>query len=607
MIRKQIARLLSDALIKEGWGGYVEARDLRMERPKKQEHGDYATNIALSLASLLGKNPLDIARRLKERLDTLRSPLVSGFEVALPGFVNVRIAHAPLIREAERCLKEEKQYGFSTLLGKKTFLIEHTSPNTIKTLHVGHVRNNVTGMAVANLLKALGAKVVRDAINNDRGIHVMKANWAYLRYGREDTSSLIPSEPKGTWRELLQEWASWSFKKKAWAKPGALKGDTFVDQFYVFGVKAEALFPRAKEEMQEMLRAWEAREKDVWALWKVLRGWTLKGFSETYANLQSRHDYQWFESDFFHKGKALVLEGLAKGIFRKAENGAVVSNLASLGLSDAIVLRADGTSLYHTQDLYLLKAKKQKFPSDEYIWVVGPEQTLYLKQLFAMALQLGMGKKEEFTHLSFGSVDLKGEGRMSSRKGNVVSADRLIDEMISHARAIIMNSGTARGLGQKAQRDLEQAVGVGAMKYGLLKVARMTDIHFDMKESLALEGDSAPYIQYTYARCKSILSKARTVCSIADIPELESLDVALLRSIGRFPDVVEDAAIQRAPNLVCLFAFELAQTFNAFYASSPVLKASDPLRKFRLLLVGATAQTLQNALALLGIATPERM
>lgn len=607
MIRKQIEKLLFDALTKEGWSGYVKPDDVKLERPQKQEHGDYATNLALSLASPLGKNPLDIARRLKERLDASRSPYVRAFEIAPPGFINIRLAFAPLLREAESCLKLARMYGTSTLLSKKTFLIEHTSPNTIKTLHVGQVRNNVTGMAIANLLNALGAKVVRDVINNDRGIHVMKANWAYLQYGRENTLPSVPTEPTTPWRNLIQEWASWSLKKKAWTKPGAMKGDAFVDRFYVLGVKAEELFPRAKEEMQEMLRAWEAGEKGVRALWKTLRAWTLKGFSQTYADLQSRHDYQWFESDFFQKGKALALEGLAKGVFRRTENGAVLSDLSDCGLSDAIVLRADGTSLYHTQDLYLLKAKKQKFPSDEYIWIVGSEQTLYFKQLFAMANQLGLGGKEEFTHISYGYVTLKGGEKMSSRKGNVISADRLIGEMVAGAHGIIANSGTGRGLGRNAQSNLERAVGIGAIKYGLLKVARMTDIHFDMKESLALEGDSAPYIQYTHARCKSIVAKARPVRSVPDILEPEPLDAALLRVIARYPDVVEDAALQRAPNLICLFAFELAQTFNAFYASSPVLKANDSLKKFRLLLVGATAQTLGNALSLIGIEAPDRM
>ncbi len=607
MIRQQVARLLHDALLKEGWGGYVSARDVKLERPQQEGHGDYATNVALVLAPLLGKNPVDLARRLKARLEAASSSCVREVEVADPGFVNIRISYASLLGEAERCLKEREQYGRSDLLRQKTLLVEHTSPNTIKTLHVGHVRNNVTGMALANIFEAAGAKVVRDVINNDRGIHVMKANWAYLQYGQEEEIPHLPLEPTVPWRDRMKEWAGWSFRKKAWKKPGAIKGDAFLDRFYVLGVQAEAQFPKAKEEMQEMLRAWEEGEKSVRALWKVLREWTLKGFSETYRALKSRHDHQWFESDLYRKGKELVQEGLKKGVFRTIENGAVLSSLSSFGLSDAIVLRADGTSLYHTQDLALIRAKKQKFPSDRYLWVVGPEQTLYLKQLFAMAEQLGLGAREEFEHVSFGSVDLKGEGKMSSRKGNVVSADQLMREMIARAHDITTHSGTGRSLGLKAQKAVEEAVGIGAIKYGILKVARMTDIHFDMRESLALEGDSAPYIQYTHARCQSILAKAKTFRAVGHGAEMHPLDEALLRQVSKFPEMVEDAAMQKAPNLICLFAFDLARSCNALYASLPVLKAEDSQRALRLLLVGATAQTLRNALSLLGIASPDRM
>ena len=384
----------------------LKPEEIHLETPEREEFGDYSSNIAMALFSKSkARNPkqetklnvqnsndkkvsdlknmdLDIVSNLDIRISDFNSSrelaeaiknkliklneltkLIEKVEVAGPGFINFWLSRSVLASELREILEKGSSYGESDIQDGKRYLLEHTSPNTIKTLHVGHVRNNVLGMALHNLLEHIGADVKLDAINNDRGIHVMKAVWAYIKFGEGSTPESNNEKP-----------------------------DHFVDKFYVLGAKNAEENQEAKEEMQELLRKWEAGDNEIRSVWKTLRDWTFEGFKESYKRLGSRHDHQWFESDFYEHGKEMVEEGLKKGVFKKLKDGAVLSNLKKFGLSDTIVIRADGTSMYHTQDLYLTKLKKEKFPSDLYIWDIGPEQELYLKQLFAMCEQLGIGK-----------------------------------------------------------------------------------------------------------------------------------------------------------------------------------------------------------------------
>jgi arginyl-tRNA synthetase len=460
------------------------------------------------------------------------------------------------------------------LEGKKV-LLEHTSPNTIKTLHVGHVRNNILGMAVHNILEASGAKVAMDAINNDRGVHVMKAVWAYMKHGKGKTP-----------------------------KSEGMKPDKFVDQYYVMGVK-KSEDEDIKEEMQELLRRWEAKDEDVRGVWKKLRDWTLEGFSETYKRLGSKHDHQWFESDFYEKGRETVDKGLKKGTFKKLEDGAVLSNLEEHGLTDAIVLRSDGTTMYHTQDLYLTQMKRKKFPSDMYIWDIGPEQSLYLKQLFTMLEQLGIGEKEDYMHLSYGYVFLKGKGKMSSRKGNVISADWLMEEVVKKAKEIIEASSTGRGLSDKEKENVAESVGLSAIKYGFLKVARLTDLQFDINESLSMAGNSGPYLQYSYARTQSVLREAKKGKSKGGSMDINNEEAILLRTLIHYAETVQEAAEKFAPNLICNFLYDLAQKYNTFYSKHRIIDSDNP--ELRLKLTFATGHILKHGLTMLGIDTPEKM
>ncbi len=574
--------------IKKGSG----EKEIHLEFPENEAHGDYSTNIAMQMFSKTpksqkAKSPKELAKEYVDKLkkDKELAKVVGKIEVAGPGFINFWLSKEALFGELKEVLKNGDKYGKTDLLKGKKYLLEHTSPNTIKTLHVGHVRNNVLGMAVHNILEFLGAEVKMDAINNDRGIHVMKAVWAYQNSDED-------REPKSK------------------EKP-----DHFVDGFYVKGVEAGE-DKKIREEMQALLIKWEEGDKEVRKNWKKLRDWTYKGFKETYKRLGSWHDQQWFESDFYAEGKKIVNEGLKRKVFRKLDDGAILSNLKKYKLPDAIILRADGTSMYHTQDLRLTQLKRKRFPSDLYIWDIGPEQSLYLKQLFAICEQLGIGKREDYFHLSYGFVFLKTGEKMSSRRGNVISADWLMDEMVRRAKKIIEKSGTPRrslrqdprGLSKKEVREVAEAVGIGAIKYGFLKPARETDIHFDLEESLSLEGNSGPYLQYTVVRTNSVLSKIPKLQN-SETPninwKLNSEELAVLRTLLRFTEVVEQSARNYAPNLLCNYLYVVAQKYNVFYNKHRIIGSKS--ENFRIKLTESVGQVLKNGLGLLGIGTPERM
>lgn len=552
----------------------VGQKKVFLEFPEAMEHGDYATNICLINAKKQAKKPIEYAKQIKALLEKDKDLLkiVSKIEVAGPGFINFTLSLDSLMSNLKSVNKSGDSFGKSSLNSGKKILLEHTSPNTIKTLHIGHVRNNALGMAVHNILEFTGFDVKLDAINNDRGIHVMKALWAYLKEGGDKT-------------------------------PKDIKPDHFVDSYYAKGVK-DAEDENNLKEMRDLLKKWEDKDSEVRSQWKKMRDWTLEGFRQTYKRLASHHDHQWFESDFFEEGKGIVERGLKSKVFKRLEDGAVLSNLEKYGLPDTIVLRADGTSMYHTQDLRLTELKKEKYPSDLYIWDIGPEQSLYLKQLFAMCEQLGIGKTENYLHLSYGFVFLKGGGKMSSRKGNVISADWLIDEMVRKAEKIIQQSDTSRGLGKSEIKSVSEAVGIGAIKYSLLKTSRDTDIYFGLDESLALEGNSGPYLQYTYARIQSVLKKLRNPKE-ENARGLNEEETLLLRLLVRFPEVLVESANNFAPNLVVNYIYELAQKYNNFYSKHKIIGSSN--EAFRLNLSSACGTVLKNGLKLLGIDTPERM
>ncbi len=621
MFQNQLKKDFSKALKKLK----ITDKDLEFEHPANPEHGDYSTNIALLVKKKDFPTPFDLANKIVNTFRSLGLPeYIAKIKVEGPGFINIWLKNELLVNHLLRVLKEKDRYGSSSL-DKRKILLEHTSPNPQTTIMLGHLRNNFLGMAMANILEFLGAKVTKDCIVNDRGIHMSRAIWGYLVFGQKgkglkksqllnfkkiSNTQIKKIATKADWRELIDTWGK---KKSDWWQPKelGLKSDHTNLIWYVLGSRAYGLSEKVKSQVGELLVDWEKEDKAVWQIWRQILNWSVRGYEDTYKRIGSVHDFVWYESKLYKKGKELVSKGLKKGVFRKSE-GAIVSNLEKYGLPDTILIKSDGTAVYHVFDINLTLQKQTRFPSDLYIWDIGVEQTFYLKQLFAMCEQLGIGKREGYFHLAYDLINFKGGKKMSTRKGEIVKGDEILDELHQRALEIIKSSNQAlRGkLTKKQLEQLAETVAVGAIKYSLLKFSRETTIQFDIDESLALEGNSGPYLQYTYARCQSVLRKAETkgIPLSEELPQLEIEEVALLRTIYKFPEVIQEAGENFAPNLICNFLFDLAQKYNLFYNKQPILKAeSEELKNFRLALTMTVGQVIKNGLYLLGIETPEKM
>jgi arginyl-tRNA synthetase len=605
--------------------------EIQLEYPANPEFGDYSSNIAMILAKKAKKNPLDLAKLIvKEIKNNETMKQCSNISFASPGFINFFLKTEFFLKELRRVLKLEDKYGSSGELKGKKILLEHTSPDPIKTMHIGHLRNNFLGMSMAKIFEFQGAKVVLDCINNDRGTHVCQAIMGYLAFARKNSglTSLQIRDfvfPKEKIKEILKDFnwqkslENWMKNKKGWLTPRdlGLKSDHFDLRVYAAASKAVKQSPGFKKGISQMLIAWEKEDKQVRRLWRRIIAWSLHGYEKTYKRIGSYHDYVWHESNLYQEGKEMVYEGLKKGIFQKSK-GAIVTNLIKYNLPDTVMIKSNGTALYITFDINLTKKKKEKFPSDLYIWDIGNDQKLYLRQQFAVCEQLGMAKLPELFHLNYGYVRIKGKGKMSSREGTIVSADDLIDLLVKKAKRI--RGGSVRGkLGKGSEagekQEIDEIVGLAALKYGMLKDNRMTDMEFDIDESISLQGNSGPYLQYTYARCQSVLRKSSTLIQqptiVGNYIKVNQEEEAVLRTFYKFPEVVLEAGEKYGPNLLCNFLYALAQKYNTFYNKHRILKTT--MKKygkatiFRLDLTRAVSQILKTGLYLLGIKTPAKM
>ncbi|MDO8515199.1 MAG: arginine--tRNA ligase [bacterium] len=565
----------------------VPLEDIVLEHPTVEEFGDYSTNIAMRLEG----NPRETAQSLVTALTSRGlDNVVETISVAGPGFINFTLNKEFLIKEMQ---KVDENYGKSDSFKDKTILIEHTSPNPQTTIMLGHLKNNFLGMTMARLWEFQGAKVFRDCIVNDRGIHLCRSMFGYLVFANKKTGlgleklktfrdvadeEVLNLAKKANWQELFIEWSN---NKDDWFNPNdlGLKSDHANLVWYVLGSRAYSLDEEIKKQIGEILIAWENKDKNVWGLWKIILGWSADGYDETYKRIGSLHDHVWRESDHYEKGKDIVKEGLEKGVFKESE-GAIITNLDSYNLPNTVVVKGNGTALYMTQDLALTKLKRDKFKADLYVWDIGEEQSLYFKQLFAVCEQLGFGKRENYLHLSYALVNMLGGKKMSTRKGDVVSADDILDEMKIKAKKIGGDN-----------EEVSEAVGLAGLKYSLLRVGKDMTMFFDPETSLSLEGDSGPYIQYTYARARSVLKRANLQFKIYNlnsncasgrilreahnfkfqISNLKPEELSLLRFLYRFPEIVDLAARSYAPNVLCTYLFELAKRFNNFYNNVPIL------------------------------------
>ena len=544
-----------------------------LENPKDSKLGDFAFP-CFKLAAELKKNPAEIAKELQQKIVLPKS--FEKTEAAGP-YLNFFLKKQNLAEQTLKMIfKQKERFGQSKVSAKK-ILVEYSAPNTNKPLHLGHMRNDSIGMAVCNSLETTGNRVIKANLFNDRGIHICKSMVAYKKFGKNSS----PEKAR-------------------------IKSDHFVGNYYVMFAKESKENPALETEAQELLKKWESGDKATIALWKKMRAWILKGFKETYKRFGSEFDIEFFESDFYGKAKPLLELGLKKGVFEKNSEGATVA-LLEPELPNKVVVRADGTSIYATNDLALTKYKFEKYKLDSSIWVVGNEQNLYLQQLFKIFEKLGFEWAKNCMHLSFGMVFLP-EGIMKSREGKVVDADDLMDEMASLAEKEIKKRH--KGLSAKEISLRKEKIALAAIKFFLLRVDAAKDINFDPEKSISFEGETGPYVQYTFARAKSILRKAKkTSFENAKFGLLkEPVESGLVSLLSDFPSIVRKTAEHLSPHILCHFLIDVSEKFNSFYHAVPVLQAENKeLATARLALVAATAQVLKNGLELLNIETLEEM
>ncbi len=552
------------------------------------DFGDYSTPIAMRLSKRLNKSPIEIAQSIASEIH--QDEIIEKISVVNPGFINIWITKQSLLGNLDNITRLKSEYGKLKNEKKETYLIEHTSPNPNKAMHLGHLRNNVTGMAIANILEYEGIKVIRDSVDNNRGIAIAKLMWGYLKFARK--SEDIPIDIN-YWYSHQDEWYT--------PKDQMVSPDIFVDKLYVKG-SSDCKDKEVDNKVRQMVVDWENENEINIELWKKVLQYTYEGQNRTLTRLGNKWDHVWHESDHYKEGKRIVEEGLKKSIFKKLDDGAILTNLEKYGLTDTILIKSDGTSLYITQDLALTKLKVEKYNPNKIFWTIGPEQSLALKQLFAICDELGIGRKEMFEHISYGLMTLKNKGKISSREGNVIYIDQLIDEVKSKIIELLDNDKI------EVEKTAE-VLALGAIKYSILKVGRNTNIAFDIEESISLDGDSGVYLIYTYVRCKSILSKYKENLpdiNFSDIKMTEE-ELSILRILYQFTDTVTSAAVVLSPNLICNYLFDLAQKFNAFYQKNNILNSEKNIKEFRILLTSSTLQVIQNGLSLLGIQTVDKM
>ena len=563
-----------------------------VEHPADISKGDYSTNVALVLAKKLKQNPVDFAHSLVVEIQKNLPDTISKVEVAGPGFINFFLSPKFFAESLKEILKTDEEFGKKPLQESDVWAIEYGSPNPNKSMHLGHMRNVITGVTLCNLIEWGGGKVVREMVDNNRGIAIAKLMWGYLVCGKKDG---------GRVEDILY----WQSHKNEWHTPesSGKKPDRLMDEMYVKGA-SECEKPEIDKKVREMVVKWEEKDPVIWELWATVLDFAHQGQNETLKRLGARFDYVWHEHEHYEEGKRYVKEGLEKGIFKKLEDGAILTNLESYGLSDTIVQKNDGTALYITQDIALTDLKKKKHNAHHQVWVIGPEQSLALEQLFAVCEQLGIGKREEFLHVSYGYVSIKGQGKMSSRAGNVVYADDFFDEVKTKVEEIMKERIVGEEKGSIAEK-----IAHGAVVYEMLKAGRTKDISFDIEKALSFEGDSGPYLQYAHTRAISVLRKAKEEgIEMSGGVKIENSDSPLTKILYRFPEIVEEAFTLKAPQLVVTYLTELASSFNGYYANTIIIdKANLQESSTRLAVVSAFATVMKNGLTILGIPVPEKM
>ena len=579
------------------YGQDVPAKDVQLQKTKKEFEG-HLTLVVFPFLRMSRKGPEQTAQEIGEYL-TAHEPAVAAYNV-IKGFLNLTVAPAAWIELLDD-IHAQEQYGLTPATPESPLvMIEYSSPNTNKPLHLGHVRNNLLGNALAQIIAANGNRVVKTNIVNDRGIHICKSMLAWLKYGNGETPE--SSGKKGD--HLIGDYYV-AFDKHYKAEVNELMEKGMTKE------EAEAASPLMKE-AREMLVKWEAGDPEVRALWKKMNDWVYAGFDETYRMMGVSFDKIYYESNTYLEGKKKVLEGLDKGLFYRKEDGSVWADLTNEGLDHKLLLRSDGTSVYMTQDIGTAEQRFADYPIDKMIYVVGNEQNYHFQVLSILLDRLGFEWGKSLVHFSYGMVELP-EGKMKSREGTVVDADDLMAEMIATARETSGDLGKLEGLTPEEAEDIARIVGLGALKYFILKVDARKNMTFNPKESIDFNGNTGPFIQYTYARIRSVLRKAAEagITLPARLPEgisLSTKEEGLVQMLADFAGVVRQAGTDYSPSVIANYCYDLVKEYNQFYHDFSILREeNEAVRQFRLVLSAEVAKIVKLGMGLLGIEVPERM
>ena len=591
--------------LKALYGQDVPAAQVQLQKTKKEFEG-HLTLVVFPFLRMSKKGPEQTAQEIGEYLQA-NEPSVAAFNV-IKGFLNLTIASSAWI-ELLNGIHADKQYGIMAATDSSPLvMIEYSSPNTNKPLHLGHVRNNLLGNALANIVAANGNKVVKTNIVNDRGIHICKSMLAWQKYGNGETPE--SSGKKGD--HLIGDYyVSFDKHYKAEVKELMAKFQSEGMNEEEAKAKAEAESPLMKE-AREMLVKWEANDPEVRALWKKMNDWVYAGFDETYRMMGVTFDKIYYESNTYLEGKEKVMEGLEKGFFYRKEDGSVWADLTGEGLDHKLLLRADGTSVYMTQDIGTAKLRFADYPIDKMIYVVGNEQNYHFQVLSILLDKLGFEWGKGLVHFSYGMVELP-EGKMKSREGTVVDADDLMAEMIDTAKETSNELGKLDGLTKEEADDIARIVGLGALKYFILKVDARKNMTFNPKESIDFNGNTGPFIQYTYARIQSVLRKAKEagIEIPAQLPagiELSEKEEGLIQMVADFDAIVKQAGEDYIPSIIANYTYDLVKEYNQFYHDFSILREeNEAVKVFRLALSENVSKVVRLGMGLLGIEVPDRM
>ena len=595
-----IENILQTAIIgaiKQLYGADVTTSQITLQKTKKEFKGHY-TLVTFPLLKISKKNPEQTAQEIGAFLAE-KSPVIAEYNV-IKGFLNLTIASEVWVNLLQN-INTQPDFGFTPVADDAPlFMVEYSSPNTNKPLHLGHIRNNLLGHSLCEVLAANGKRVVKTNIVNDRGIHICKSMLAWQKWGNDETPQ--SSGKKGD--HLIGEYYV-LFDKKYKEELAKLQAS---------GLSKEQAEEQSElmQEAREMLRQWEANDAQTVNLWKMMNGWVYAGFDETYDKLGVSFDKIYYESQTYLAGKDEVLRGVDEGIFSRREDGSVWADLTQEGLDEKILLRSDGTSVYMTQDIGTAKLRFDDYPIHTMIYVVGNEQNYHFQVLSILLDKLGFEFGKGLVHFSYGMVELP-EGKMKSREGTVVDADDLMAEMIDTARETSQELGKLDGISAEEADEIATMIGLGALKYFILKVDPKKNMTFNPKESIDFNGNTGPFIQYTHARIKSVLRKAEEQgISVPETLEsgiaLSEKEESLVQLLAEFPGIVKQAGDEYNVSLIGNYIYDLAKEFNQFYHDFSILREENTsLRDFRLVLSKNVASTIQKGMKLFGIEVPERM